>query len=179
MTDAERDAVADAPGDSSIVTWEPGGLARLVFDLTGIAVGLLFAFLALELGLEKGERMGAGFFPFLAALLLAGCLSIDVVRELVHWRRTGRQLGAGRVPLSIALMLLALGGYAVAVEFLGHLVSSALLVAALLVIVGTRRWWQIALAAVITALVTDLVFSALLGLRLPTGFLELGWTEWI
>jgi hypothetical protein len=25
MTDAERDAVADAPGDSSIVTWEPGG----------------------------------------------------------------------------------------------------------------------------------------------------------
>lgn len=178
MTNAERGAV-DAPEESAPDIWEPGGIARLVFDVVGIGVGLLFAALSLELGLEKGERVGPGFFPLLASLLLVGCLAADAVRELVRWRRSGREAGSGRVPLSLALILLSLGFYAVAVEFLGHLIACALLVAALVLIVGKRKWWQIVLIAVVTALVTDLVFSALLGLRLPTGIFELGWREWM
>lgn len=66
-------------------------------------------------------------------------------------------------------MILLLGGYVLALGYLGFYVSSAIFTAAAISMLGYRRPPIIALIAGVTVLALWAVFGELLGLRLPSG----------
>jgi putative tricarboxylic transport membrane protein len=168
----EPDTVEDT------AVWQPGDRARLVFDAVLIAVGIGYLVLAVDLGLGATDRPGPGFFPVIAGTLCAGFLTADLVRVAVAVARRGRRAGAGRVPAQVWLILGAIAVYLVLVAFLGHALTAAVVVAILLKVLGDRRWWVIAVIALVAGFGSDLLFTYLLGLRLPLGLLEVGFSAW-
>lgn len=180
---APKDAAASvaagigrAPEDQS---WKPGRLARLVFDGVGIAIGVGYTMLAVDLGVGTAADPGAGFLPRAAGVLIVACLAIDLVVTARAVTR-GRPLrGSGRIPLGALAVLAGIGLYLIVVEFLGHALTSALVVALLLTVLGNRNRWRVALIGLVAGFASDLLFTALLGLRLPLGNWDIGWSAWM
>ncbi len=165
-----------APG-VGIDWWEPGFRSRAVFDAVFILVGLGYLGAALNLGTGTLKQPGAGAFPVFAGALLVLTLAADLLKLLV----TGalRNAGSGRVPLKIMLVIGSLAIYLIGVELLGHAITGTVVFAFLLFVLGSRSWWKIAIIAIVAGFGSDAVFTALLGLDLPTGVIEFGVDEWI
>jgi hypothetical protein len=158
--------------------WEPGDVTRLVVEGALLAIGIGYLVLALQLEQWTDAGPRAGFFPVVAGSLFAVCLAIDLVRTAARVARGAGAQGIGTLPLRAAAVLGAILAYLVLVGILGHLITAALVTAALVLLFGRRPWWQIVLTAVLAAGLSDLLF-AVLGLRLPTGMLQIGFGAWI
>lgn len=159
--------------------WRPGGLARLVFDVVVVAIGIGYVVLALDLGVGTIEDPGAGLFPVVAGLVCVGFLAADLVRGVVTASRRGLDPGSGRVPARVWLILGAIAVYLLLVGVLGHALTAAVVVAILLALLGSRRWWVITLVGLAAGFGSDLLFTTLLGLRLPLGLIGVGFSAWI
>lgn len=178
----ERDASPATPaGDGAptqvIAGWEPALRSRAVFDVVLIVIGLAYLGSAIQLGVGEITRPGPGAFPIVAGALLVVTLGIDLIRLLVTGRV--RERGSGRVPLAVVTVLGSLLVYLVGVEIAGHAITASVVFAILLFALGTRAWWKILLISVGVGLATDLLFTVLLGLDLPTGLLGFGVDAWI
>jgi len=148
-----------------------------------IATGAMLAFClftlwqALLLPLTDRLGPGPGFFPFWLALIgaaLAVGLLITTFREAdgpagaeAHILPHGP--GAARW-FAIVLLLAAV---AASMEFAGFRIVMLLFNAALVIALGERRWWVIALFAVLGSFGVYYVFTTWLDVLLPTGVLGL------
>lgn len=181
MADQRASSPADTVGDEVPSArsngWEPGPRARGVFDAVFILVGLGYLASTLDLGAGTLTRPGSGAFPFFAGALLVLTLAADLVKLLVKGGfRVG---GKGRVPRGALVVLGSILLYLLAVQLLGHAITGTLLFALLLSVLGRRKWWMIALIALGAGFGTDFLFTALLGLDLPTGVFEVGVDAWM
>lgn len=180
MTDQRGASPAGTAGDTPNARnnwWEPGPRARGVFDAVFILVGLGYLASTLNLAVGTLTRPGSGAFPLFAGVLLVLTLAADLVRLPV---KGGLRVGGkGHVPRGALVVLGSILLYLLTVQVLGHAITGTLLFALLLSVLGTRKWWMIALIALGAGFGTDLLFTAFLGLDLPTGVFEVGVDAWM
>lgn len=172
---AEREDVAAEPKQQS---WNPGLLVRLVFDVAGVAVGVWYTVLAVELGAGTAADPGPGFFPRVVGALIVACLLFDLVVAIRAATRGRKLRGSGRLAFGPLGILVAIGLYFLVVEYMGHAVTSVLVSVLLLAVLGERKWWVIGLVGLVAGFASDLMFTALLGVRLPLGKWDIGWSAW-
>ncbi len=142
-----------------------------------IATGVMLAFClfalwqSLLLSLTDRLGPGPGFFPFWLALIgavLAVALLITTFREAddgSEVRILPHGPGARRWIAIVALLAAA----AVSMEILGFRIAMLGFNAALVIALGERRWWLIALFAVLGSFGVHYVFTHWLDVLLPDG----------
>ena len=125
-------------------------------------------------GVGSPKSPGAGFWPLLIALTMAGLGTMLIVRP-GYAQPSGAPPGSRWGRFGIALGTLAF--YVVALEPLGYLVTTAVLLFVQLRWVESRSWRGSAWTAVLTALISLLLFRTLLKVPLPVGVIPLprGW----
>lgn len=168
----------DQPAIDPVVEWAPGSASRLIFDVVMVAIGA--GYLLLSLGLEIGtdRRPGTGFFPVIAGSLCTSLFFVDAVRQFSILRGDARERSTGTFPFRVWPVLASIGIYLVLGGVLGHLITTALIVFLIIVTLGTRRVGVAAGVSILTATLTDLIFTVLLGVRLPVGLLDIGVSQW-
>jgi putative tricarboxylic transport membrane protein len=114
------------------------------------------------------------FFPKTLALLLA-VLSLVLLAETLTGNETPRR--SERIDTSgwfrIGATLVTMAGFALALEPLGYLVTTFLLMVLLLRAIEAQSWRKVIAIALATALISYAIFAWLLGVPLPVGVLGL------
>ncbi len=127
-----------------------------------------------RLGFGTFGRPGPGFLPFLAGICLAALAGAGLIQSVV--KKPAAEAGRGfRTAdiLRIGLVTAVLFAYVVLWEVIGFPASTFLLLLFLFRCVEPLRWRTVFLASGLTLAFTYILFSILLGARLPTGRL---WT---
>jgi putative tricarboxylic transport membrane protein len=117
---------------------------------------------------------GAGFWPFYVALAMAGLGGLLAVRPTPDGPAAAE--GAPRWR-HFAVGMASLGFYVIALEPLGYLIATAILLIVQLRWVEDRSWRGSLTIAVVSSAVSLVVFRTLLKVPLPLGILPLprGW----
>ncbi len=115
----------------------------------------------------------AGFFPFIITILL-GTLSLILLGQGIREKAKGKEsflirLGEWK---KVSLTVAALLGFIFLFEYLGFLISIFFLMVFLLLAVGGQKWRGVIGTAVLSALVSYLLFDTLLKASLPAGLLK-------
>jgi putative tricarboxylic transport membrane protein len=149
---------------------------RLVATGAMLAFCLFALWQSLLLSLTDRLGPGPGFFPFWLALIgivLSLALFVSIWRELPpaadgpaeETRILPHGWGAMRCLAIIGL----LAAVTVAMEFVGFRIAMLVFNAALVIALGERRWWLIALFAALGSFGVYYVFTTWLDVLLPTG----------
>ncbi len=146
-----------------------------------IATGAMLAFClfalwqSLLLSLTDRLGPGPGFFPFWLALIgavLAVALLFTTFREpKVVADPEARILPYGPGGLRWLAVLGLLAAVTVGMEFIGFRLAMLIFNAALVIALGERRWWVIAVFSVVGSFGVYYVFTTWLDVLLPTGSL--------
>jgi putative tricarboxylic transport membrane protein len=130
---------------------------------------------AIDMGIGTPEVPDAGFFPMLAALALAALAAVQLVVALraPTEPQTATAESPPASPYMAPAVIACLLAYVPALQWLGFLIATALLVGAILAIFGIRRPLAYALAVPLMAGGSYLLFDLALGLPLPAGPLGL------
>jgi putative tricarboxylic transport membrane protein len=141
-----------------------------------IVLSLFFMSFSLILGLGGFHNPGPGLFPFLVSaclFLVVLYLLLSHLKTRVILRRPESMLFGQRYAADVCFVLAALLGYALALESVGYIITSALLLGLLFGLKNRTRWKLIIILSVLTTLVSYFGFVAL-GVRFPAGILRLG-----
>ncbi|KQO81184.1 tripartite tricarboxylate transporter TctB family protein [Methylorubrum extorquens] len=135
--------------------------------LLGLAALALWDSYARGAGWDNGPENG--FFPARVAAILA----IAAIAALVSALRREDSIFVtyGQLRL-VAQVFVPLFLYLLGIAFLGIYLSSALFMALFMLTLGSFRWWQTALAAVLVPLVIFWVFEQQFRVPLPKGPIE-------
>jgi putative tricarboxylic transport membrane protein len=143
------------------------------FFLFGFSVLILSLSLILKVGSFKNP--GAGFAPFLASLLLLCLSAVILIKEFF-----GFEEGGEKVPfitrknlIKPINLMIALIGYGLLFTALGYVISTFLLMLAMLVIYEPKRWGHNIITALIIVGMSFLVFAVWLRVPLPKGIFDL------
>lgn len=159
--------------------WQPSHRAKVLTDAVIVAVAAGYVVQAHGLGLGDSSRPGPGFFPLLVGSMLILAAGSHLVALAIGQRRRQDDAGTGRPSVRAGLVVAALAVYLVTLPLLGHLLAAAIMTAAVLKLLGTRPTWVVLAIGVATGLLSDLLFTVVLGVALPEGPLGLGWSAWI
>lgn len=130
-----------------------------------------------RLGFGTFGRPGPGFLPFLTAICLAVLAGAGLIQTVL--KKTGAEAGSGfRAAdiLRIGLVTAVLFVYVFLWDVIGFPASTFVLLLFLFRCVEPLRWGTVILASGLTLAFTYILFSVLLGARLPAGRL---WTYFI
>jgi putative tricarboxylic transport membrane protein len=112
------------------------------------------------------------FFPRTLAVLL-GIMALILLARTLAGREALR--GGEKIEtqgwIRIAVTLMTLAGFALALERLGFLLTTFLLMISLLRAIEAQKWRKVVVVALATALISYAIFSLLLGVPLPAGLL--------
>ncbi len=140
-----------------------------------IGLSTFFMVASYMLGLGEFRNPGPGLFPFLlgACVFLVACyflisslIKSSVPSECEHKSHSWRHY------LKIGSVLAALLGYALALERIGYLITSALFLAFCFGVMDHKRWRLLVIASILTTLISYFGFVAL-GVRFPAGIIRL------
>ena len=130
---------------------------------------------AWRLGFGSFVRPGPGFVPFLAGAVMGGLAVIALIQSILE-RSAAERVFDGRELRRVLLMIVALIVYVLLWNFLGFVAATFLLLLFLYRVGEPLRWRTVFIAAALTLAATYLLFSTLLGARLPVGRL---WTYYM
>jgi putative tricarboxylic transport membrane protein len=124
-------------------------------------------------GVGSPKSPGAGFWPLLIAFVMAGLGLTLILRPTPD---AGREVGAsrwGKFAVSLATLLF----YVAALEPLGYLTATTIMLLVQLRWVESRSWRSSIAIALVTAVVSLILFRVLLKVSLPAGVIPLprGW----
>jgi putative tricarboxylic transport membrane protein len=138
--------------------------------LIAIGVGVVIESFRLKLGTPLTPQ--PGFFPFIGGSLLIG---LSIVLLVQGWLRRGestrkpREVAGGlRKP---AILIASLSVYTAALSYLGYVLPTIILVAAILRVLGVTSWKVLILASLGLSIGAYLLFGRVLGIDLPEGVL--------
>jgi putative tricarboxylic transport membrane protein len=123
-----------------------------------------------RLGFGSLVRPGPGFVPFLAALVLGGLAVAALVQTILD--TSGPAAGGVfdiRDLLRVLWVIVVLAAYVLVWDIVGFLAATLLLLFFLFRCVEPLRWRTVLIASVLTLTMTYILFSTLLGARLPAG----------
>lgn len=138
-----------------------------------IGIGLLVAamiYFQQSFAITRGfasDRLGPAFFPRLLAVVL-GALALTLIVRAVSGRSDPSRPPAIRSGVLIGLIVL-LVLYALALPSLGFILTTPLLVAGAIWLLGLRQWPRVAGTALSVTLVLYVVFVRMLHVLLPMG----------
>jgi putative tricarboxylic transport membrane protein len=139
-----------------------------------VAFSVFVCLESLQAGVGTLGRPGAGFLSFWSALILGLLAMILVVGSFAVRSKEPKtvELFGKRKRSNVVIALVSLLLYVVFVERAGYLVTTFGLMIILYVIAGRSRVWVQIIGAVVTVLVTYIVFDLWLGVQLPKGMLS-------
>lgn len=149
-----------------------GGNVRKLGDVVGglfffcLGIGACIEGIRLQVG--KLTEPGAGFFPFLGAIVLAVLSTILLFQAWLGRSRGAKAFGTLWRPIA---MIVALIVYVVILDGAGYIIATIILGMILLSVMDRRRWWADAVVALIIAIGSYILFDSLLGVKLPHGIL--------
>jgi putative tricarboxylic transport membrane protein len=125
-------------------------------------------------GLGIPKSPGAGFWPLLIGVVMFG-LGLSLILRPTHAVAVAAASDSRWGKFGIALGTLAF--YVVALERLGYLTATAVMLFAQLQWVENRSWRSSAWIAILTAVISWVLFRVLLKVSLPAGMIPLprGW----
>ena len=142
----------------------------LITHFIWMVLALAVAAEAGRLGFGTFGRPGPGFLPFLAAICLAVLAGAGLIQNVL--KKPGAEAGSGfraadmlRIGLVAAVLLV----YVFLWDIIGFLASTFLLLLFLFRCVEPLRWQTVFVASGLTLAFTYILFSILLGARLPAG----------
>jgi putative tricarboxylic transport membrane protein len=153
---------------------------NLIGGLFWMVVGVVFCAGGWEYGILRGSIPGAGFFPFMASIVLIA-LSMGVSITSL-WPETTKDIcfdGGEKFfacPDSWKRILLALAGllfFWQGLSYLGFLLTTFIFIIFLLRFIEPQRWVTVLTTAILTTGIAYIVFRILLKVRLPAGILKL------
>lgn len=163
----------EAPKERAIHLKQSDVLGAVVFFL----FGLVTAILSLQMPIGTLRAAGSGLFPLCLGILLMG-LSVGYIGKVL-WgakEKEKEQICAPEGPGSPLVVVAFLGIIALAtllLNTLGYAIVSFLLMAALLRLLGLKRWLLNLSLSVLTAAGSQTVFVYLLKIPLPEGILRI------
>ena len=124
-------------------------------------------------GLGSLKSPGAGFWPLLIVLVMAGLGVSLILRPTPNTLREAAASRWGKFVVSLG----TLAFYVVAIEPLGYLLTTASTLFVQFRWVEDRSWKSSAVIAILAAVISLLVFRVLLKVTLPEGLIPLprGW----
>ena len=138
-----------------------GGLLLLFIGGWAIVGGM-------KLHLGTVSEPQPGFFPFWGGVVLAGLSGILLFQALSGRSKGAQAFGAIWRPV---IMIVGLIVYVAVLETLGYIIATIVLSVILLRVLGTRRWWVLAVAGLIIAFGSYILFARFLNVTLPGGIL--------
>jgi len=144
---------------------------------SGLAILIISIFIcwgALKLPYGNLHEPGPGFFPLWIGIIL-GSMSIGLIFRVTRQKEGARlvkEFLAERMRWGKVLsVIIALSIYSVALEYVGYLFLTFLLMFFFLRFVDPQRWRTVIVWALVGALGSYFIFEMWLKLRLPKGFL--------
>ena len=135
---------------------------KVGFVFFGFSLFIIYE--SLRLGLGTLKKPGSGFLTFCAALLLSVFSLVLISRG---WRlREGKRPFPGRVILALFILIL----YSLALDSLGFILSTFLMVGIFFRLAQQRSWWTLAGMSALVTFLAYLVFGVLLRVYFPRGF---------
>jgi putative tricarboxylic transport membrane protein len=160
-----------------MVSNTPGLRGLQVFALALLALGLVALYQTFQIEQGGGyAAVGPRVFPLLVSIGLIG-LSLAFLARVTVWpdsaliQQAADEEAATHWP-TVGLTLLLLVGYAFALGPLGYVVATSLFYPLAARVLGSTHPRRDALIGVILSFTVYLVFTRLLGVRLPDGILE-------
>jgi putative tricarboxylic transport membrane protein len=143
----------------------------LVSSIIWMALGGLFVVGALQLGLMRKGVPGPGFLPFLSGLALIFVSFFVLIPAL---RQGNEKKSDDFFPerdslRKLLFALAALFGYGIALEYVGFLLTTFLFIFSTARLMEPKGWWTTTLLALLTAVLSYLLFVVLLEVQLPKG----------
>ena len=138
-----------------------------------LVISILICIDSIKSGIGTFRSPGAGFLPFWSGVAI-GTLAIilvasDILKEKVEQKNTN--LWEGKRWSNVILVLVSLFAYALLLSRLGYLITTFGLMAFLFSMIGRPRLWVQGVSALITVLVTYIIFFVWLDVQLPKGIL--------
>ena len=136
-----------------------------------LLTGVIFVLILQSPSIQVATKPGPFFFPSVAAVLLGG-LSLALLISGARQKGVGGGPGVHRSMRNRVLWIIAwCAFYAVTIERLGYLFSTALVTFALLWYFNRRAWVFNLILAVATPVSIFILFDSLLKVSLPRGIL--------
>jgi putative tricarboxylic transport membrane protein len=139
-----------------------------------LAVASLICIGALKLSLGRAHDPGPGFFPFFTGMGL-GILSLILYLRSRDSFKTAGLAGlwtdSGKA-VKVLLTVVALLLYAVAMEYLGFLLSTTLFLGFLLRMIEPQRWPMVIGGSLLASFVSYAIFALWLKAELPKGLFQ-------
>lgn len=152
--------------------------AELAFPVALLALGVLTVVQAAGINDPvSSNTVGPRAFPYAVGLLTVAsalALLVGILRGQRGEAEVGEDVdaGAGTDWLTVAKLTGSFAALVVLVEPLGWPVAATVLFAGAAWSLGARPWWRVALLGAVLALLTQVLFTQVLGVYLPAGPLE-------
>lgn len=151
-------------------------LVKIYCSLFWILFSVVMSREAFRLPMGEMRDPGAGFFPLLIALVTGLLALIALVQALRTKRepRDGSQASRPEEPFrwwSLVIIVAALGAYALTLQEIGFMVNTFWFMFLLVKVIEPQSWAKSLIAALITAVVSELFFNVLLQAQIPKGIL--------
>jgi len=151
-------------------------VTSLVISLFFISFSVLIFVMSIHLGIGSFRAPGPGFLGFLGSIFMFILSSIifflDSKKPDEHYQDDCFTRENIVKPI---LMAVSLFGYIAILSTLGFLLSSSLLMWAILLINTPKKWFRQLVIALIIVNVTYFILCKLLGVILPSGLYNLQW----
>jgi putative tricarboxylic transport membrane protein len=130
---------------------------------------------AFRLPMGEMRDPGAGFFPLLIALVTGLLALIALIQSLRAKKEKDEALATRSAERfrwwNLVVIIVALIAYTLTLTTLGFMINTFLFMLVLLKVIDPQGWTKAILAAVITAVTSDLFFNVLLQAQIPSGIL--------
>ena len=151
-----------------------GNISAIVILAVGLFIFLSIPGQIADLGNDGLSRVNARTMPYLIAsaiillsLLLVASNVIKNLRAGTNSSEDGQRetTSYGRVFLAFAVIAL----WIVTLPYLGYNLTTMMLVALIMIIIGNCRWWQIVALSVMLSIPVNYLLAIVLRVYLPTG----------
>lgn len=144
----------------SSIFWE--GIVLFAVSILGIVMSFIS-----HKDFNVEWKLSPYLFPLIISIFLF-ILSISILASSLKENEKRKQKEKGDIK-SLLIFGLICVLYLLVLNFLGFVLSSILLLISLMILLGERRWWFIALVSIISTVVIYLLFAKYLSVMLPKG----------
>ena len=144
----------------SSIFWE--GIVLFAVSILGIVMSFIS-----HKDFNVEWKLSPYLFPLIISIFLF-ILSISILASSLKENEKRKEKEKGDIK-SLLIFGLICVLYLLVLNFLGFVLSSILLLISLMILLGERRWWFIALVSIISTVVIYLLFAKYLSVMLPKG----------
>jgi hypothetical protein len=135
-------------------------------------LGILLCFMSLQYGHGDFSNPGPGFINFWSSVMISFFSVIGFLASIHSEMKIGKESLLGPFWHRSFVILLALIGFAISMEFLGLLICCFLFMFILLRTIGSNSWKTVWTVSLGTTIALYLLFYVWLGIQIPMGILR-------